>query len=348
MLGARKIISTVLLGFIAVSVMSGCIAFRPVSPDDTPDTGLTTTSESTVTRTEPTPPTEPEPTKPTPPTEPEPTKPTPPTEPEPTKPAPPTEPEPTKPAPPTEPEPTKPAPPTEPEPTKPAPPTEPEPTKPTPPAEPEPTKPAPSYVVVPESDRVDESYFSNGTLFIGDSLTTGLPLYHVINSSFYCVESISTYNILTSRFIDRDGVMLTLPEALSSDGNKWKRIYIQLGVNEIWSTADSFAGGYGKLIDALKTYCPDATIYVQSVFPMTESASSGTYSQYGGNAKLREFNSKLIELCTKRGLYYVNVYEILDDGTGALNASYAGSDGVHIPPSTYKLWVDYLFTHTAK
>ena len=212
--------------------------------------------------------------------------------------------------------------------------------------DPDPQPTEPKYVIVPACERVDESYFSEGTLFIGDSLTTGLPLYHVLDSSFYCVESISTYNILTLPFIERNGTKITLTEALQSDGNKWKRIYIQLGVNEIWSTSASFASGYEKLIDALREYCPDAVIYVQSVFPITAAASSGTYSEYGGNAKLREYNARLIELCERRGLYYVNVYEILDDGTGALKDSYAGSDGVHIPPSTYRLWVDYLFTHT--
>ena len=293
--------------------------------------------------TEPTPTHQAEPTtEPTPTRQAEPT-----TEPTPTHQAEPTtEPTPTHQAEPTtEPTPTHQAEPTtEPTPTVPADPT----TQPTPTVPAEPTEPTPqSFVVVPESSRADASYFKNGTLFIGDSLTTGMPLYNVIDSNFYCVESISTGNIMTEAFIERDGGKITLASALQADGDKWERIYIQLGVNEMWSDAFSFRSRYGKMIDQIQTYCPNAKIYVQSVFPITQSASLGNYKDFGGNTKLSAFNDELLELCVSRGLYYVNVYEILDNGRGALKDELAGGDGVHIPKSTYQLWVDYLFTHTA-
>lgn len=203
------------------------------------------------------------------------------------------------------------------------------------------------FVIVPERDPVDPSYFASDTLFIGDSLTVGLQLYSGLKSNYYCFVGMSTYNAFKQSFIEKYGQQITLGEALQADGGKWKRIYIQIGVNELYQTPESYIADYEKVIDSVIEYCPDAKIYVQSVFPMTAaSAAKEQYAGYGGNKKLAGFNQKLVELCSRRRFYYVNVSSSLADANGNLPEPYAGSDGIHLLPNSYKIWVDYLCKHT--
>ena len=221
-----------------------------------------------------------------------------------------------------------------------------DPTKPT--SDPTGTTDSPDFVIIPESDPVDQSYFASDTLFIGDSLTVGLQLYSGLKSNYYCFVGMSTYNAFKQPFIEKFGEPITLGEALQADGGKWKRIYLQIGVNEIYQTPESYAADYEKVIDEVLKYCPNAKIYVQSVFPMTEaSAAKEQYAEYGGNKKLAGFNQKLVELCSRRHFYYVNVYSSLADANGNLPEPYAGGDGIHLLPVSYKIWVDYLCRHTA-
>ena len=204
------------------------------------------------------------------------------------------------------------------------------------------------FVIVPEREPVDQSYFATDTLFIGDSLTVGLQLYSGLKSNYYCFVGMSTYNAFEQKFIEKFGQQITLGEALRADGNKWKRIYVQIGVNEMYQELDRYIADYEKVIDGVLECCPDAKIYIQSVFPMTAaSAAKETYSQYGGNAKLAGFNQKLVEMCSRRHFYYVNVCSQLTDASGNLPEPYAGGDGIHLLPTSYKIWVDYLCRHTA-
>lgn len=203
------------------------------------------------------------------------------------------------------------------------------------------------FVIVPESDPVDQSFFLNDTLFIGDSLTVGLQLYSGLRSNYYSFVGMATNSAFTNAFIEDNGVMITLGEALAKDP-QWKRIYIQIGVNEMYRTPESYIASYKSVIDELLSYCPDAEIYVQSVFPITDAVSSTKYAENGGNQKLAMFNRKLIEMCNQYRYYYIDVYSVLADENGALPVDYAGSDGVHLKPISYKVWVQYLCSHTVK
>ena len=78
---------------------------------------------------------------------------------------------------------------------------------------------------------------------------------------------------------------------------------------------------------------------------MTKAAAEGNYKQYGGNARVAEYNSGLFALCEKLGVYFIDLDEIFADADGNLNVA-DSSDGIHLGVSSSTAWVDYLRTHT--
>lgn len=64
--------------------------------------------------------------------------------------------------------------------------------------------------------------------------------------------------------------MATVADALRQEPQH-KRVYIMLGINDLgWPSMETFTGNYSKLIDAVRSSQPNATIYVQSILPVSK------------------------------------------------------------------------------
>ncbi len=207
------------------------------------------------------------------------------------------------------------------------------------------TQPVSNGVVrVPASDPVDDSFFADA-VFIGDSRTVGLYLFSGLASNYYCEQSLNVSTVQTKAYISAgNDDKVTLRQALSA--NSFHAVYISFGINEIgWPSAQGFFDTYESLIRLVWDCVPDADVYVQSVLPMTKAASQGYYSQYGGNARVAEYNRGLLALCEKLGVYFIDLDEIFADAEGNLNVSDT-TDGIHLGVASSVAWVDYLRTHT--
>jgi lysophospholipase L1-like esterase len=198
-------------------------------------------------------------------------------------------------------------------------------------------------VSVPESETVDAEYFSD-TVFIGDSLTVGLRLYGDLKSAdFLAAKSVTAINIFGRKVISGAGnSYITIPEAL---GHKtYGKVYVMLGVNELSSKPEDFRADYGKVIDAIKDAQPNAAIYVQAMLPVTEGARNSSGANFS-NEHIRERNDTLVSLCKERGCFYIDMFGAFADENGAL-AEAGASDGVHLKPSQYAAWGEFLKSHT--
>ena len=226
----------------------------------------------------------------------------------------------------------------------------PEPTpSPTPEPTPEPTLPpldgttaaavgASLPLTVPAGPAVSDAYFSDA-VFVGDSRTEGFRLYSGINGARYlCGVSLSVDKVFTDPVI----AGATVADALRSES--YNKVYIMFGVNELgWPDENVFAEYYGRIIDVIRETHPDATIYVQSILPVSaiKSASSSIYT----NANVVRFQKAIVKMCAYKGVHYLNVAEAVQDADGCLPYD-ATQDGVHLTPAYIKLWADYLRTHT--
>jgi lysophospholipase L1-like esterase len=181
-------------------------------------------------------------------------------------------------------------------------------------------------------------YFKNA-VFAGDSLTEGIDIYDVMDDATVVANTgLSTYLALKSPIKVNDSSMMFVDAIKAAKPTK---VYILLGSNDIiWMTEDSYISDYGKLLDSIKSGCPNAKIYVQSIFPVTAA-----YEKKVTNAKIDEYNSALMTLTSQKGLTYLNVASVLKGSDGKLPDN-ASDDGVHLKKAYYDKWFDYIASNT--
>lgn len=203
----------------------------------------------------------------------------------------------------------------------------------------------PPPTIVPESEPVGDDYFADA-VFIGDSRTVGMMTYSGVKSHFYAKVSLNIFSVLHTRFLvppEGGDNLLTVLEALEKYP-VFSKVYICFGVNELGYNPTSFINAYEYFLDQVMQRLPNATIYIQSIIPVTKEAAAK--SKYGvTNEAIVRNNALLLDLAKKKGVYYVNVYEIFAGEDGALDPSLS-SDGIHLGKEGIKMQMDYLRAHT--
>lgn len=189
--------------------------------------------------------------------------------------------------------------------------------------------------------QVSQSYFSDA-VFIGDSRTTGLQESGLLpDASYYAEVGIGIDALLRQRFIYEAGMMLTLEEALSR--HSFGKVYLMIGINDM-SSGDEywFVEKYKELLRIVQSTQPDALIYIQQNIPMSYAMQDMSGSL--NNERLRLRNEASGQLADNNKIFYLAAGEVYEDANGNL-ISYYTSDGLHIKPEYYPLWVEYLQCH---
>lgn len=193
---------------------------------------------------------------------------------------------------------------------------------------------------------VDESYFDDA-LFIGDSRTQGFILYSgLANTTAYAGKGLAVNKISTDAVVTENGQDYTVSQALENHPGEFKKVYLMFGVNELgWSYPEKFKESYQQVVEEVKTTQPDATIYVQSILPVSKekSNSSDVYNM----ERVNLFNGLLQEMAEEEGVIYLDVASSVTDSEGYLPED-ASTDGVHLNKAYCQIWLQYLEEHTAE
>jgi hypothetical protein len=191
------------------------------------------------------------------------------------------------------------------------------------------------------SVEVDDEWFSDAA-FIGDSLTHGLSLYGGLKTpDYYYSTGVSLYSVNTAEFETPSGPDTKLCDALTK--NRYGKIYILLGINQLGSNTDRYYADYAALIDTIRAYQPEAEIYLQSILPVSRVKDAG--STVFTKDRVLLFNEVIKKLAIEKNTKYVNIHERFADENGFLPAEKTW-DGVHLNSVCYEDWVGYLKTHT--
>lgn len=195
---------------------------------------------------------------------------------------------------------------------------------------------------VPLQPKVSNDFFKDA-MFVGDSITTGLDLYSIINNApVIAYTGINTSTVLTRNVIRSGGSKITFLQAMKKYNPK--HIYIMMGINGIaFQSLQEMITGYSSFISEVKKQHPNAVIYLQSILPVTNKKQNS--DRRFANSKIDMYNSAIAELAKRKDVYYLNVAEAFKDSNGNLPAS-ASSDGIHFGPAHYRLWIEYLKRHT--
>ena len=193
--------------------------------------------------------------------------------------------------------------------------------------------PVPVATNTPIPTKQELSYYDeafNGDCFIGDSRTEGIFLYSGITTAdFLCDVGLNLFSVMGS-----DEVINGLTN------NSYRNIYIQFGVNELgWENPDSFETKYVEFINYIKQLQPNATIYVESVIPVTQHKSDTSDCFTLENVKL--YNERAIKVAESTSTVYIDVTEGIC-GPSRILPSEASSDGVHMSVSYTFLCLDTI------
>lgn len=202
-----------------------------------------------------------------------------------------------------------------------------------------------AYSAVGESAAVSDSYFDDA-VFIGDSLTVGLGLYGVLPAeNVYADTGLNLDTILTKQCIQTTSGTATVLDALKI--KKPNKVYIMLGSNGIaWITPENLTAKFAAFLAEVKKILPDATIYVESIFPVTAEKQAGD-NRYN-NDIIKQYNTLLFDLAETEKVYFLDCHAAFINESGALKSEYAEADGMHLKKTGYDALLEYFKTHTAK
>lgn len=208
-----------------------------------------------------------------------------------------------------------------------------------------------------DSSAVDASWFDDA-VFVGDSVTLKLSYYcdshpeALGNAQFFCAGSLGYTNALWE--LDRENAVHpyykgenrlteTCVEATGAS-----KAFIMLGMNDIGVYGiDGAMDSAKELVGKICSNSPDASIYIQSVTPITY----GKEGEKLNNQNIRSFNSELEAYCKQSGYKYLDVYSVLSDDDGYLPSEYCSDSeamGIHFTDKACEIWSDYLKENVLK
>lgn len=205
-------------------------------------------------------------------------------------------------------------------------------------------------VLLSKTEDAGDSY-SDQFIFAGDSTA----LYYVMNKvitgkQLWHKEGVSLETIFTqSIYINHIDSKMTLVEAIAK--NKPARVLLSLGTNSVSTMEiDYFIEKYEELLTDMKEASPNTQIIVQAIFPV--AASLDNAGKGLNNDKINKMNYRLLELCSKLEIPFLNTAEILKDTNGQLKDGYyrtsTNENGVHLSEEGNKVAMEYFRTHEYK
>ncbi len=187
------------------------------------------------------------------------------------------------------------------------------------------------------NDSLDKAF--EGVLIIGDSRTEGLKLFSGIKTAeFFSTKSLTVNRIYEGKQVLVDGVESSIYDVLAKAN--YSKVVVCVGLNEVgWGNVDRFIAEYSLLIDKIKEAQPNATIYLQSILPVSakKSASQTPFT----NPNILPYNEGIVKLAGEKNVEFINPSAPLIDGTGALLDA-ASSDGIHLNAAYCKIWAQSI------
>lgn len=181
-----------------------------------------------------------------------------------------------------------------------------------------------------EEDKKEEpDYKDENFIFYGDSITQCYDTDHFFPD--LPVVNTAHWGYLTPQLLDE-------VEERVLDYNPTK-VFLLMGTNDLGysdSTDEEIFENIKKLIHIIKKDRKNVKIYVESIYPVNETIEiDANVWHIRENARIRNINSMLKELCEKEKLTYIDLYDVLKEEDGSIYDEYT-VEGLHITYEGYK------------
>lgn len=193
-----------------------------------------------------------------------------------------------------------------------------------------------------ELSREESREPARNALFIGDSRTVGIWEYAgLTEADFFANVGMSVFNVWDKPLSVSSVGEVTLEELL--DRERYAKIYLMLGINELGYGFDEILPQYEKLVTWVREKQPEAVIFVQANLHVTASRSQS--DAVINNDAINRLNGALAELAAAKGAFYLDANPIFDDGAGALSSE-KSEDNVHLYAKYYVEWGQWILQQT--
>lgn len=189
-----------------------------------------------------------------------------------------------------------------------------------------------------KEDRENAPNDLSNAAMLGNSYLYGFDTYAVLPETdcFYRV-GLNVRTVFTETMLDGE---IPVIEELKND-KEYDQVLLMFGENELgWPNEQAFLDGYSEIIDTVSEYQPKATIYVQSMLPVSKEVSDKNENGIN-NDSIRDRNENLKALAKEKDAVYLDVASIMEDENGDLPED-AATDGIHPNISYYRQWADFL------
>ena len=185
----------------------------------------------------------------------------------------------------------------------------------------------------------DKEYFSS-SLFIGDSISTGLSLYGFLDQdNVFAQQGLAPSTALDAEI---DGV--TLSDKIAAF--KPKKIFVMLGTNSVgYADNETLAASMNELVEKISGLTK-AKIYVISIPPITPEAEQSDENELT-KKDIDDYNAKLKTAVSGSGASFIDLNSVLSNSVGYFDADYAEMDGIHFMGTTYEVMLSYLQKHSS-
>ena len=206
-----------------------------------------------------------------------------------------------------------------------------------------------SHTQATANGRVDVGYFDDA-IFMGDSLADGFKDYAAWMSLKGRGTLYLTQRSMTPRSFMQPGAMVDAGDAGVVDvwatiaDRQPGKMYITLGTNALMAMDPAeFIESYYQLVAKIRQTSPDTTIYITTI-PPTSSAYAAKEERLS-KERIQQANDLIAKMCREENLALINLYDVVMGADGYLNED-INSDGIHMTPEGYKMWLNYLIEHT--
>lgn len=170
--------------------------------------------------------------------------------------------------------------------------------------------------------------FLSKTVFVGDSICSGLRVYGILPSdNVMAVGNVGARSIFNYTF-NAYGTEYSLTDALSLLRPEY--IVCSMGMNDInMGSEDKFCENYDNVLSTIRETLPNAKIYVASITPISSESTFCT------NDRIDLFNQTLKAHLAGTEYVYLDVAGIMKNNSNALADENNGGDGIHLSPAAY-------------
>ena len=172
---------------------------------------------------------------------------------------------------------------------------------------------------------------SDRIIFLGNSITEG--------GNWAALTGDST---VVNRGISGDVSFGVLERLDDITRRRPSKLFVMIGVNDIGKDIPEavIANNVRKAIEEVQEESPHTQIFVQSVLPV-DPAYPNFPQHYDKEHQIIRLNRLLRNVAAESNVKFVNLYPLFLDNVGWMEDRFT-SDGLHLSPAGYELWVDYL------